>query len=264
MGRRNPLLLFLTLLLISPWQGFCLEETAASPAWTPLLEKAKDLKRRGAYLEAQKIYESLLADETLGRRKTFVRREYETLTVKIIFSPIETPDSFFHTVMEGDTLYELAKKYGTTIALLKKSNGLRSADQIRTGMKLKVTRSKFSIEVNRKGNELTLMADGKPLKRYRVATGGKEATPPGTFKIVNKLENPTWYHAGVIVPPDSPNNILGTRWLGFDAKGYGLHGTTLPHTIGTHASKGCIRMLNSDVEEIYDLVPLGTQVLVSE
>lgn len=180
-----------------------------------------------------------------------------------LFSRIETLNHLTHTINPGDTLAGLAKKYGTTVELLRKNNGV-SRDKIYAGMKLKVPTARFSIVVDRQTNRLLVLADDKPLKRYKVATGRRDRTPPGAFKIINKLENPTWYNAGTVVPPDSPKNILGTRWMGFDKSGYGIHGTTLPETIGTYSSKGCIRMLNSEVEELYTIIPLGTQVLVKE
>lgn len=180
-----------------------------------------------------------------------------------LFSKIETLDNLSYTVVSGDTLSRLAKKHGTTIDLIRKLNKI-SGDKIYTGMKLKIAAARFSIQIDKSRNLLMLFADGKLLKRYRVATGTNNSTPVGTFKIVNKLEDPTWFHAGAIVPPDSPDNILGSRWLGFDSPGYGIHGTTLPETIGTQSSKGCIRMLNSNVEDIYSAVPLGTLVSVQD
>lgn len=175
----------------------------------------------------------------------------------------EGPKSLSHIVVRGDTLYELAKEYGTTVELLRRLNGI-SGDRIYPGMKLKVTRVRFSLRVKRAQNRLILLADGRPLKRYPIATGEKDSTPLGTFKIVNKLEDPTWFKAGEVLPPDNPRNILGSRWLGFDAPGYGIHGTTLPETVGAQTSQGCVRMFDADVEEIYALVSIGTQVVVMD
>ncbi len=172
-------------------------------------------------------------------------------------------ESMTYMVVAGDTLYEIAQKYHTTVALLKKSNGLTS-DLIRPGMKLKVQTGVISIQVDKSENVLTLSVDDKPVKHYRVATGTNNGTPIGEFKIINKLENPTWFKAGAVVPPESPENILGTRWLGFDNPGYGIHGTTLPESIGHQATTGCVRMLNNEVEELYALVPVGTQVAVTD
>ena len=238
-------------------------EEKASPhiSWRPKWEKAQDLERRGSYLEAVEIYDSLLQKEHLGRKRRTIRKEYEALEMKILFSKLQTPDSVIHTVVAGDTLYGLAKKYGTTIDLLQKSNEI-SGDQIYPGMKLKVNQAQFALLIGKHTNRLTLLANGKTLKIYRVATGAGGSTPEGNFKIINKLKDPTWFHAGAAVPSGSPENILGTRWLGFDSPGYGIHGTTLPQTIGTQASKGCIRMHNSDVEELYAILPVGTEVTI--
>jgi len=240
------------------------QQSPAESKPTVLLEKAKNLEAKGDYLRAQGIYETLLSRNKLEKQNPSIRRAYEALKMKIIFSSIPTPDSLLYEVVPGDTLYDIAEKSGTTPELLKRSNGISKEGKIYPGMRLKVMKGKFSALIEKKRNRLTLLADGKKVKQYRVATGEKGSTPAGTFKIVNKLENPTWFHAGVVLPPDSPDNILGTRWMGFDSPGYGIHGTTLPQTIGTQSSKGCIRMLNSEAEELYDLLPVGTRVVVQE
>ena len=237
---------------------------AASPDTAVSLREARELAENGEYLKALQGYEELLNRQTIsqGHIRT-IRKEYETLNLKILFSRFETPDSVLHTVAAGDNLYNLAQKYNTTIALVKKSNGLTS-DVIYPGMKLKIQGGIFSVLVNRHTNTLKMLLNGKTLKHYRVATGENNSTPAGEFRIVAKLENPTWYHAGAVVPTGSPENILGTRWLGFDHKGYGIHGTTMPETIGQQKSAGCVRMFNQDVEELYDIIPVGTKVVVSD
>lgn len=230
-------------------------------------ERAKELQKKGSYIEAREIYEILLQQKPKGKKAKIIREKilkaYGDLNIKIIFSKVLTPDSFFYTVETGDTLKEIAKKHETTIELLKKSNGL-SNDRILPGMKLKVHKGRFSISVKKRSNTLHLSSNKKHLKTYRVSTGANGSTPVGTFIINNKLKDPAWFYAGVVAPPGSSENILGTRWLGFDKPSYGIHGTTLPETIGTQASKGCVRMLNTDVEELYELVPLGTKVIVKE
>lgn len=180
-----------------------------------------------------------------------------------LFSKEKTPDSVIYTIQPGDSLYVIAEKNRTTIGLLKKMNGLKG-DTIYAGRKLKIFKGIFSVVVSKSANTLTLFADEKPIKTYRVSTGEKNSTPAGEFKIVNKLENPTWFKTGAIYPPGSPDNALGTRWLGFDLPAYGIHGTIEPEKIGKPVSQGCIRMLNGDVEELDSLIPLGTKVTVKE
>ncbi len=226
------------------------------------LDEIDKLLKTGYWLEAKTRYQSLIQyDLPEADRKRF-EQALEDLNIKILFSPIETPDSFLYTVQPNDALFKIAKKHNTTVELIKKSNHL-DRDAIRSGKKLKISKAVYSVVVDVSDNMLKLFSDKELLKTYPVATGRTgHPTPIGLFTIVNKLVNPTWYKAGAVVSPDSPANILGTRWLGFSLAGYGIHGTTLPETIGTAASEGCVRMLNKDVEELFAIVPTNTTVKI--
>jgi lipoprotein-anchoring transpeptidase ErfK/SrfK len=108
--------------------------------------------------------------------------------------------------------------------------------------------------------KLAVMQDDKVVKVFNTAVGAPQSpSPTGTFKIVLALENPTWYGKGKIVPPGKDNPI-GTRWLGLNLKGYGIHGTNVPSSIGHNVSHGCIRLRNHDVEELFRMVSEGDQV----
>lgn len=230
----------------------------------PAVQEARKLQKEGKYIKAQKIYETALEDASLEKQdKRWIRRQVEDLNMKILFSKFETEDSQLHTVAAGDSLYAIAKKYHTTIGLVKKTNGLKK-DVIIPGMKLKVVKGDFSILIDKSSNVLYLKLNDKLLKRYRVATGTENGTPAGEFTITSKLENPTWYKAGAVIPPGAPENSLGTRWLGFDYPGYGIHGTTEPQTIGKQVTSGCVRLVNEQVEELYIIVPEGTKVTIKD
>ncbi|MCK4520156.1 MAG: L,D-transpeptidase, partial [Candidatus Omnitrophica bacterium] len=64
--------------------------------------------------------------------------------------------------------------------------------------------------------------------------------------------------------------ILGSRWMGLkgvseemgELEGYGIHGTTLPNDLGKQITSGCIRMKNEDVEELFDIIPAGAEVII--
>ena len=108
--------------------------------------------------------------------------------------------------------------------------------------------------------KLALITDGRVVKIYDTAVGAdRTPTPTGTFKIARRVTNPTWYHAGRVVRPGKQNPV-GTRWLGLNTKGYGIHGTNAPQSIGKNASHGCIRMRNRDIEELFDMVAVGDVV----
>src|SRR5579872_1937832 len=108
--------------------------------------------------------------------------------------------------------------------------------------------------------KLILLEDGELKKIYPIAVG-KPSTPSpvGTFQIATRVVNPTWYGPKGAVPPGKANP-LGTRWMGIGYKGYGIHGTNAPKSIGTAASHGCIRMRTKDAEELFKQVAVGDEV----
>lgn len=119
-----------------------------------------------------------------------------------------------------------------------------------------------SIVVSIADRKLALTEDGRVLKVYDVAVGKPSTpSPEGKYVVVNRLTNPTWYGPQGPVPPGK-NNPIGTRWMGLSATGYGIHGTNAPNSIGRPASHGCIRMRQADLEELFDLVAVGTPVQI--
>lgn len=108
---------------------------------------------------------------------------------------------------------------------------------------------------------------GEVVKTYRVAVGmPKYPTPTGSFRIIVKEVNPTWnppdsaWAAGMGPVPPGPGNPLGTRWMGLNSPGIGIHGTPTSSSIGTAASHGCIRMLIPQAEDLFGRVFVGTPV----
>jgi hypothetical protein len=108
--------------------------------------------------------------------------------------------------------------------------------------------------------KLAVTQDGHLVKVYAVAVGAAVSpSPTGEMKIVNKVVDPTYYHRGKVVPPGKSNPV-GNRWMGLNQKGYGIHGTNVPSSIGKAASHGCIRMRRQDLEELFNLVRVGDVV----
>jgi lipoprotein-anchoring transpeptidase ErfK/SrfK len=126
------------------------------------------------------------------------------------------------------------------------------------------------IVINRSLNRLYLYNGNKLFRTFPVATGQAiYPTPRGTWHIVVKYRNPWWYPPtssswarGLQPVPPGPNNPLGTRWMGLDAPGVGIHGTDAPSSIGYSASHGCVRMQVPDAEWLFDHVDIGTTVFV--
>lgn len=126
--------------------------------------------------------------------------------------------------------------------------------------------------VDRGAFRIRLFKGLKESKSYPIALGeaGQE-TPSGLYSIQNKAVNPAWNVpnsdwagdlAGQVIPGGAPDNPLKSRWMGvYD--GVGVHGTADRGSIGSNASKGCIRMLVEDVEALYDEVPVGAPIYIA-
>ena len=212
-------------------------------------------------VEARAMYRMLLERFPESSLISRTQERLGRVNVGLLFSPVVTEFDEVHQVKPGDTLGKIASANGTTVEFLKRANGLTN-DTIRPQQKLKVPKGRFSIVVDKSQKQLLLTEDNQFIKSYAVGTGRDDSTPEGTFKIINKIPDPVWYKQGAVVPQGSPENILGTRWLGFDKTGYGIHGTVDAAPISQQATAGCVRMTNSDVEELFAIVPIGTEVTI--
>ncbi len=226
-----------------------------------LLAKAKTAEIKGDLMETRSLYQEMVHNFPDSSEVMNWQKKIEDLNIKQLFSPEITPKSELYEIKPGDTLAKIAKQFNTTPELIKKSNNL-SSDKIILGRKLKVWTAPFSILVDKSQNILILKTNEEVFKTYIVSTGSNNSTPVGTFKIINKLIDPTWFKAGAVVPPGSPENVLGTRWMGIDVPSYGIHGTTEPKALGKQVTQGCVRMANNEVEELYAIVPIGTEVTI--
>ncbi|HHY46731.1 MAG TPA: L,D-transpeptidase family protein [Firmicutes bacterium] len=118
------------------------------------------------------------------------------------------------------------------------------------------------IIINIPAYRLYFYRDNRLVKDYPIAVGKSVSrTILGEYTIVRKAKNPTWYPPDGSPPvPPGPANPVGSRWLGLSKDGYGIHGTNNPSSIGKAVSLGCIRMLEKDVQELYEMAPIGTRV----
>jgi lipoprotein-anchoring transpeptidase ErfK/SrfK len=226
-----------------------------------LFEQAKLAEVKDDLLKAKDCLGQILATAGDNKLLSQAQAKLYDVNIKIIFSHLETEQTKIYEVKAGDSLNNIAKQFDTTVALIKRSNNL-SADVIRPAQRLRIWTGKFSCIVDKSQNLLTLKSGEEVVKVYRVSTGKQNSTPVGTFTITIKLKDPVWYKQGAVVLPNSPDNILGSRWLGFSLAGYGIHGTTSPETIGQQVTAGCVRMTNSEVEELFDLLPQGIEVTI--
>jgi lipoprotein-anchoring transpeptidase ErfK/SrfK len=261
---------FVFVLALSFWFGCSRKEDEnveakqpSQPQASQLYQQAASLDKKGEVLKAKEIYQQIVNDYPTYENMEAAQKELEGINLRLILSNVPAPKAVFHEVKAGDTLGKLAKQYGVTVDLIKKSNNLQT-DVIRLGQKLRIWKGNFNIFVDKSQNILILKDGEDVVKVYNVSTGKNNSTPIGQFIITTKLVDPVWFHRGAVVPPESPDNVLGTRWMGFDLAGYGIHGTVEPEAIGQQVTAGCVRMRNEEVEELYSLIPMGTKVVVTD
>ena len=122
------------------------------------------------------------------------------------------------------------------------------------------------IIVSKSDFRLTLLFAGKYVKSYLIGIGkeGKDETPPGEFTITSPEVDPIWYYKDEKFEPGDPRNILGTRWIGLSTPHYGIHGTPNESSLGKKDSAGCVRMRNKDVEEVFDFIRIGDEVIIED
>ncbi|NLB69405.1 MAG: L,D-transpeptidase family protein [Lentisphaerae bacterium] len=249
------------------------EKPLAAREANALISEAVNLKKAGRLEEARNKFLSIL-NKVDATTRAVVEREIGELSIELFTSPRPMKGKAEYIVKSGDSLSVIASRFECPVELIQKSNNIKDRAKIQIGQRLVIPdHPKFSILVSKTGNTLTLLLNREFFKTYPVGTGVQSKTPAGTFKIVEKISEPPWWPGDgrASIPYGSPDNILGTRWLALEAtgdtpkvRGYGIHGTWDNSTIGKQSSAGCVRMKNTEVEEVFMLVPRGTPVTIVE
>lgn len=223
---------------------------------------------------ARALAEKVLSDDGVQRFSPPWRKAAEIVSevnTKLINSDIPAEEKVIYRIQRGDSLARIADKHNTTIGTLQRGNNLDpDSARIYPGGTLHIYQADWNILVVKEAFALLLRDGDELFKLYDVGIGRQNRTPKGTFTVTSKQKEPAWTPPGKIIPYGDPENVLGTRWLGLtptgdtdpNLRGYGIHGTWEPETVGTAASEGCVRMKNEEVNELFDLVPRGTPVRI--
>lgn len=124
---------------------------------------------------------------------------------------------------------------------------------IGTGGLVKPLSEPLRIVVDKTNHRLALVSGQLIVRSYPVGLGA-DSTPEGTFEISEKVRNPN----------GKSNGEFGSRGMTLSDTQYAIHGTNKPSSIEKDQSLGCIRMLKEDVEELFDMVPMGTPVTIGK
>lgn len=194
--------------------------------------------------------------------------------------------TFYFKAREKDTLLDIARQNNLGYADMRQANpgvdmwvpGAGAEVIVPSMFVLPDEAPREGIVINRAEKRLYYYPPGKPdeVQIYTISVG-KDAmgTPLGSFKVIEKRENPTWTpgpnvraaHAayGDILPavvPPGPDNPLGRYAMRLSRPDYLIHGTSQPWGIGMEVSGGCIRMYPEGVERLYPQVSIQTPVSI--
>jgi lipoprotein-anchoring transpeptidase ErfK/SrfK len=204
-----------------------------------------------------------------------VQRYVRALDGRLSYDPVDataTLSGLRPVIEPGRTGLELNRE--KTVARIQAALAVARRPQLRPAARTvapAVTSGNFGavVVIYRGSNELHLYNGSRPWRTFQVATGqAVYPTPVGSWHVVDMQRNPWWrppdseWAKGLKPIPPGPGNPLGTRWMGLDAAGVGMHGTPDAASIGYSASHGCIRMRIPDAEWLFAHVRIGTPVFI--
>ena len=256
----------------------------APVASSSALLEAKSKTDSGDLLAARKTLNDALSAGNLSAADTdALRKQISQINQTVIFSSKHFPDDPFggnYTVKPGERLSTIATQHETTWEFLLRLNNMSDPRKLRAGQTLKVVKGPFHVVVNKSKFTMDVYL-GSPgengsmyITTFPVGLGRDDSTPTGTWMVEphHKIKHPTYYSPrgeGVIAAED-PKNPLGPFWIGLTGTdghavgrlSYGIHGTIEPDSIGKMASLGCIRMQNSDVSIVFELLVEGKSTVI--
>jgi len=229
-------------------------------------QDAEALMSKEEYSKAKELVLEII-DSELEEGNQLWERAAKILSqanTRIITTDTPAPGKEVYTIKRGDSLDKIARKFNTTIENIQCSNELDPTNPvIHPGQQLRIYKGNWFIRVSKSRFKLYLYDGTKLFKIYGIGIGRQDRTPAGTFDITDKIIEPAWEYKGNKYSFGDKENVLGTRWMRMeptgttnrDLRGFGIHGTWEPDSIGESRSNGCIRMKNEEVEELFDILP---------
>ncbi|MFV2070003.1 MAG: L,D-transpeptidase family protein [Pirellulales bacterium] len=224
---------------------------------------------RGGLAQAFRLLSHWYDDPSLSPSD---RRELVELLGQLAGTVLYSTNSFLEPPYEaeaGDTVQSVAHKYRVPWQLLAKINGIGEDGALVPGQKLKVVRGPFSAVVDLEERILTLMAGDYYAGRFRIGIGSERPHMEGAWIVKHKVTNPTYYGRDRVMDADDVNNPLGERWIGLASedqpsvvKPFGIHGTHNGRSIDRDDPRGYIRLTPQDAEDVYDILSIGSRVIV--
>ena len=167
-----------------------------------------------------------------------------------------------YVVQVGETLPQIAEKYGVSSELLAKINRIADPTKLEPGQQLKVVRGPFRAVIKLSDHEMDLWLQDLYAGRFAIGVGSDLPELSETLLVIEKNREPTYYGpAGQVINPGDPLNPLGKRRIGL-GDSFAIHGTNDEGSIGVTGGPGCIRLGERDADDAYDILSLGSRVVI--
>lgn len=262
----------------TPQQSVPAESNRGGP-----LGLAEGLIGESRLVEARALLTQALDSGALSLRNAADARQLlGMINAELVFGPSIYPNDPWaseYVVKPGDSLSRIVSSENLEVdwRLLQLINGLKRPEHIQVGQTLKVLHGPFHASINKATHSLDLyMGEGPErtfVRTYDVGLGAMSSTPLGRFQVRkgSKLVNPTWTNprTGQFYPADDPENPIGEYWMGLRGmdeanggeRGFGIHGTIHPGSIGTDSSMGCVRLRDGEIDMIYAVMAEGVSTI---
>ena len=260
-------------------------ETVVQPGdeATALIAEAETLMSKGSsgiVAAREKLNEALRMPMSEQQRSS-VKNRLSKLSDQWLFSRTVLPNDTLcesYMVRSRDRLAAIGDKYKVPYEILMRVNNITDPRTLQAGATIKVMKGPFHAKVYRSTFTMDLYVQNTYVRSFSVGLGkpGHE-TPTGLWRVRpgGKAYATSWRDpdTGIVYQPEDPDYPLGSRWIALDGlsgeakgrTGFGIHGTKEPDQIGKADSRGCIRMFNGEVIQVYNMLVEGlSQVEVAD
>jgi LysM repeat protein len=241
-----------------------------NPQVQNILSKANTLMDSGKTIEARKILSDYLADNFDSDASIPVRDRAVEIGDQTILSPKVYPNdaiASYYSVKTGDNMVNIARKSKVPYQFICRINGIDDPRRLRVGQKIKLVQGPIHLKVVKHELKMYVFLQDVLFAKYDVGLGKNDNTPPGRWMVEDRVRRPLYVDpdTGKVYGPNDKDNPTGGYWLrlkGIEGKtvgrtGFGIHGTTDPDSIGKFMSKGCVRMRNEEVAQVFDMLIPG-------
>jgi len=238
------------------------------PEVRELFDKANMAEQGNNLIEARQIFLRLLQMEKSFELRPFIERKLGAIHSSLYLSTRPAPGKAIHRLASGEKIGKIASSYGCTLEYLLYVNTIQKPEALQIGKMLTVLENpRFELLISKRDSTAVLLLNNGFFKRYTLLLSEGNPPPKGLYRVRSRgkkaiAEEATW--AGIA--DDKPRNERDICWVTLATEdGAMLGGITLQGTRNTQTKNALnIRFRNTDIEELYFLLPANTPVVVAD